>query len=48
MKLHINSFDYSLKLPKNYLKVISKYAKNGDIKLVKNDGYETAIIEIDS
>ena len=48
MKLHINSFDYSLKLPKNYLKVISKYAKNGDIKLVKNDVYETAIIEIDS
>lgn len=29
MKFHISSFDHSLKLPDNYLKVNKKYAKNG-------------------
>ena len=48
MKLCINSFDYCLGLPENYLKVIRKYAKNGNVNIVKDDGYETAIIEIDS
>lgn len=48
MKLCINSFDYRLELPENYLKVIRKYAKKGNVELVKNDGYETAVIEIDS
>ena len=48
MKISINSFDYCLELPENYLKVIKKYAKSGNVKLVKEDGYETAIIEIDS
>ena len=48
MKLCINSFDYCLGLPENYLKVIRKYAKNGNVNMVKDDGYETAIIEIDS
>lgn len=48
MKLCISSFDYSLELPEKYLNVIRKYAKNGNVELVKNEGYETAIIEIDS
>lgn len=48
MKLCISSFDYRLELPHHYLKVIKKYSKNSNIKLVQNDGYETAVIEIDS
>jgi len=48
MKFHISSFDHSLKLPDNYLKVIKKYAKNGNVNLVKNNDYEIAIIEVDS
>ena len=49
MKLHIRSFEYD-ELPENYLKVIEKYAKNGNIELVKDDEVETdiAIIEVDS
>lgn len=48
MKLYISSFDYCFGLPEKYLKVIKKYAKNDNVKLVKEDGYEIAIIEIDS
>lgn len=48
MKLYISSFDYSLKLPEKYLKVIKKYAKDGNVKLIKNNGNEIAIIEFDS
>lgn len=48
MKLYISSFDYCLELPEKYLKVIKKYAKNGNVKLVKEDIYEIAIIEVDS
>lgn len=48
MKFHISSFDYCLKLPDNYLKVIKKYAKNGNVNLVKNNDYEIAVIEVDS
>ena len=49
MKLHIRSFKYD-ELPENYLKVIEKYAKNGNIELVRDDEVETdiAIIEVDS
>ena len=49
MKLHIRSLKYD-ELPENYLEVIEKYAKNGNIKLVKDDEFETdiAIIEVDS
>ena len=47
MKLHIRSLKYD-ELPENYLEVIEKYAKNGNIKLVKDDEFETdiAIIEV--
>ncbi|MBS5857900.1 MAG: hypothetical protein KIC60_05380 [Clostridium sp.] len=48
MKFYIRSFENSLKLPENYLKVIKKYAKNGNVNLIKDDYYEIAIIEIDS
>lgn len=48
MKLYINSFEHSLELPENYLKVIRKYAKNGNVELVKDDGSEIAIIEVNS
>ena len=48
MKLYISSFDYGLKLPEKYLKVIKKYAKDGNVKLITYDGDETAIIEVDS
>lgn len=48
MKLYINSFDYCFQLPEKYLKVIKKYDKNGNVKLIKDDDYETAIIEVDS
>lgn len=48
MKFYISSFDYCLELPEKYLKVIKKYAKNDNVKLVKEDGYEIAIIEVDS
>ena len=48
MKLYINSFDYCIELPENYLKVIKKYAKNGNVELIKEDIFKTAIIEIDS
>lgn len=48
MKLYISSFEHSLELPENYLKVIRKYAKNGNVELVKDDGNEIAIIEVNS
>ena len=48
MKLYINSFDYSLGLPENYLKVIKKYSKDGNVELLKTDWNEFAIIEIES
>lgn len=48
MKFYIRSFEYSLKLPENYLKVIKKYSKNGSVNLIKDDYYEIAIIEVDS
>lgn len=48
MKLHIRSFDDYGDLPQNYLKVIKKYAKDGKVALVKEDGDEIAIIEVDS
>lgn len=48
MKLYIISSDYSLKLPENYMKVIKKYSKDGNVQLVKDEHYEIAIIEVDS
>ena len=48
MKLHIRSFDNYGDLPQNYLKVIKKYAKDGNVKLSKEDYNEIAIIEVDS
>ncbi len=48
MKLYISSFDYSLELSEKYLKVIKKYAKDGNVKLIKDGGNEIAIIEVDS
>lgn len=37
MKFYIRSFEYSLKFPENYLKVIKKYAKNESVNLIKDD-----------
>lgn len=48
MKLYISSFEHCLELPEKYLKVIRKYAKNGNVKLIKDDGNEIAIIEVNS
>lgn len=48
MKLYISSFEHCLKLSEEYLKVIKKYAKDGDVKLIKDDENEIAIIEFDS
>ena len=48
MKLHIRSFDDYGDLPQNYLEVIKKYAKNGNVELITDDGDQIAIIEIDS
>ena len=49
MKLHIRSCRYD-KLPKNYLEVIRKNAKDGNVELIKDDEFEfdIAIIEVDS
>lgn len=48
MKLYISSFEHILKLPEIYLKVIKKYSKDGDVKLIQDDWKEIAIIETDS
>ena len=48
MKLYINSFEHIIKLPEIYLKVIKKYSKDGNVKLIKDDLKEIAIIETDS
>lgn len=48
MKLYISSSDYCLKIPEKYLKVIKKYAKDSNVKLIKNNDYELAIIEVAS
>lgn len=48
MKLHIRSFDDYGDLPQNYLEVIKKYAKNGNVELIIDDGDQIAIIEVDS
>lgn len=48
MKLYISSFEHILKLPEIYLKVIKKYSKAGNVKLIQDDWKEIAIIETDS
>lgn len=48
MKLYISSFEHIIKLPEIYLKVIKKYSKDGNVKLIKDDWKEIAIIETDS
>lgn len=48
MKLYISSFEHILKLPEIYLKVIKKYSKDGNVKLIQDDLKEIAIIETDS
>lgn len=48
MKLYISSFEHSLELPEEYLKAIKKHAKDGNIKLIKENWNEIAIIEVDS
>lgn len=48
MKLYISSFEHGFKLPEKYLKAIKKHAKDGNIKLIKEDWNEIAIIEVDS
>lgn len=48
MKLYISSFEHIIKLPEIYLKVIKKYSKDGNVKLIKDDLKEIAIIETDS
>ncbi len=48
MKLHIRSFDDYGDLPQNYLEVIKKYAKNGNVELITDDENKIAIIEVDS
>ena len=44
MKLYISSFEHIIKLPEIYLKVIKKYSKDGNVKLIKDDLKEIAII----
>lgn len=48
MQLHVRSFEYSLELPKSYIEAIKKVSNDGNIEIIKDDGYEIAIIEVDS
>ena len=48
MKLHIRSFEYSIELPKSYIEAIKKVSNDGNLEIIKDDGDEIAIIEVDS